>query len=333
MKNIGIDLGTSNTIIYSRGHGIVLREPSVVAVESRTKVVKAIGNEAKRMLGKTPGSIVAVRPLQYGVIAEYGVTAEMLRHFFKKAVGGTIFSRPKVIICVPYGVTEVEKRAVEDVTLDAGAQQVMLIEEPIAAAIGSGLKVGDAKGSMIIDIGGGTCEVAVLSLGGIVQARSIRIAGDSFDTSIVNYIRRKYNVAIGESTAETLKKKIGSAHPVADMGTLEVHGLNLQNGLPAILTVHSAEIREAMSDQIVQIVDCIRQTLETTPPELSSDIYDTGICMTGGISLLAGFTQLVQQVTGIRTYLAKAPTDSVAVGIGKVIESQSGDIQMSYRSH
>ncbi|MBQ3791748.1 MAG: rod shape-determining protein [Clostridia bacterium] len=333
MKNIGIDLGTSNTIIYSRGRGIILREPSVVAVDARTKTVKAIGNEAKRMLGKTPGTILAVRPLQNGVIAEYGVTAEMLRDFFKRVIGGTIFSRPKVLICVPYGVTEVEKRAVEDVTLDAGAQQVSLIEEPIAAAIGSGLRVGDAKGTIIIDIGGGTCEVAVLSLGGIVLARSTRIAGDAFDSAIVSYIRRKYNVSIGEATAELMKKKIGSAHPNADRGTMEIHGLNLSNGLPAILQIHSGEIREALSEQIVHIVDCIRQTLENTPPELSSDIYENGICMSGGVSLLAGLPMLVQQVTGIRTYLAKAPMDSVAIGIGKVIESQGADLQPGYKGN
>lgn len=332
MRSIGIDLGTSNTLVYVKGKGIALREPSVVAVDSRTKTVKAVGNEAKLMLGKTPGSIVAVRPLKDGVIAEYGVTAEMLRHFFKKVVGGAILSRPKVVVCIPYGVTEVEKRAVEDVTLDAGAQQVMLIEEPVAAAIGSGLRVGDARGSMIIDIGGGTTEVAVLSLGGIVLAKSLRVAGDELDEAIVGYIRRKYSVLIGESTAEMLKKNIGSVHPSADRGAMEIRGRNLMNGLPAIITVHSGEIREAMMEQISRIVDCIRTALENTPPELSSDIYDNGIMLSGGVTMLGGFQTLIQQITGIRTIIAKNPTDSVAVGIGRVIEAQSNDFAMSYRS-
>ena len=332
MKSIGIDLGTSNTIVYVKGKGIVLREPSVVAVDARTKTVKAVGNEAKLMLGKTPGSITAVRPLKDGVIAEYGVTAEMLRHFFRKVVGGAILSRPKVVICIPYGVTEVEKRAVEDVTLDAGAQQVMLIEEPVAAAIGSGLRVGDAKGSMIIDVGGGTTEAAILSLGGIVLARSIRVAGDELDDAISNYIRRKYSILIGDSTAEALKKNIGSVHPAADRGSMEIRGRNLANGLPAIITVHSAEIREAMTEQISRIIDCIRTALETTPPELSSDIYDNGIMLSGGVTMLGGFPLLIQQITGIRTFISKNPLDSVAVGIGRVIEAQSDDVSLSYRS-
>ena len=334
MKNIGIDLGTANTIIYSRGKGIVLREPSVVAVDARSKVVKAVGNEAKLMLGKTPGSITAVRPLKHGVIAEYGVTAEMLRHFFRKAVGGSLISRPRVVVCIPCGVTEVEKRAVEDVTLDAGAQQVMLIEEPVAAAIGAGLRVADARGSMIIDIGGGTTEVAVLSLGGIVLARSVRIAGDELDEAIVSYIRRKHSVLIGDGTAEMLKKTIGSVHPAADRGEMEVRGRNLLNGLPAIITIHSAEVREAMTESISRIIDCIRTTLETTPPELSSDIYDAGIALTGGVSLIAGFPMLIQQITGIRTYLAAHPQDCVAIGIGRVIEAQGSDaaVGQSYRS-
>ncbi len=322
-KSIGIDLGTANTLVYVKGKGIVIREPSVVAVESRTKKVLAVGNEAKLMLGKTPGSITAMRPLKDGVIAEFDFTTAMLRHFFKKSSGNTLFSHPKVIICIPYGVTEVEKRAVEDVTLEAGAQSVALIEEPIAAAIGSGLRVEDARGSMIVDIGGGTTEVAVTSLGGIVLSTSLRIAGDELDDAIVSYVKRRHNVLIGETTAEQLKKNIGSVHPGADRGSMEVRGRNLLNGLPAIIQISSAEVREAMHEQVVHIVDSIRTTLENTPPELSSDIYDNGIMLAGGGALLGGLPQLISHVTGIRAIVAKNPLDSVAVGIGHVIDSMN----------
>ncbi len=321
MKNIGIDLGTANTIVYLKGKGIVLREPSVVAVDQRGKNVVAVGNEAKLMLGKTPGSITAMRPLKNGVIAEFDATAAMLRHFFKKVSGNTIMSRPKVIICIPYGVTEVEKRAVEDVTLEAGAQSVALIEEPVAAAIGSGLRVEDARGSMIVDIGGGTTEVAVLSLGGIVLSTSLRVAGDELDDAISSYIKRKYNILIGDVTAETLKKRIGSVHPSFDKGVMEIRGRNLLNGLPAVINVTSAEIRESMADKIRNIIDSIRTTLENTPPELSSDIYDSGIVLSGGGALLPGLDLLVSRITGIRTVVAKHPLDCVAIGIGRVIES------------
>ncbi len=321
MKSIGIDLGTANTLVYAKGRGIVLREPSVVAVEAKTRRVVAVGNEAKLMLGKTPGSITAMRPLKDGVIAEFDITAAMLHHYFKKVSGSTIFSRPKVIICIPYGVTEVEKRAVEDVTLEAGAQSVALIEEPIAAAVGSGLRVEDPRGSMIIDIGGGTTEVAVLSLGGIVLSRSLRTAGVELDEAITSYIKRKYKVLIGETTAELLKKRIGSAHPATDRGAMEVRGRNLLSGLPAVVTIQSAEVREAMQNEVQQIVEVIRNTLESTPPELASDIYDTGIMLSGGGALLAGMDLLISRVTGIRTVVAKSPIDSVAVGIGRFIES------------
>lgn len=322
MKSIGIDLGTANTLVYLRGRGIVLREPSVVAVEAKSRKVVAVGSEAKMMLGKTPGSITAVRPLKNGVIAEFDVTAAMLRFYFKKVSGSTIFSRPKVMICIPYGVTEVEKRAVEDVTLEAGAQSVALIEEPMAAAVGSGLRIEDARGSMIVDIGGGTTEVAVLSLGGIVMSNSMRVAGDELDSAIVAYIKRKYNILIGETTAEILKKRIGSVHPDTDRGEMEVRGRNLLSGLPAIVTINSAEIREAMSDEVQHIVETIRSTLENTPPELASDIYDTGIMLSGGGAMLNGLDLLISRVTGIRTVIAKNPIDSVVVGIGRVIESQ-----------
>lgn len=333
MKSIGIDLGTANTLVYVRGKGITLREPSVVAVEAQTRKVVAVGSEAKMMLGKTPGSIVAMRPLRNGVIAEFDITAAMLRHYFKKVSGNTILSRPKVIVCIPYGVTEVEKRAVEDVTLEAGAQSVALVEEPIAAAIGSGLRVDDARGSMIVDIGGGTTEVAVLSLGGIVLSKSERVAGDELDEAITSYIKRKYNVLIGETTAEILKKRIGSVHPSTDRGSMEIRGRNLLNGLPAIVTISSAEIREAINDEVQHIVESIRNTLEMTPPELASDIYDTGIMLSGGGALLAGLDLMISRVTGIRTFIAKNPIDSVVVGIGRIIET-TGDASsyVNYRA-
>lgn len=329
-KNIGIDLGTANTLIYVKNKGIVLREPSVVAVEGRSGKVMAVGNEAKLMLGKTPGSITAVRPLKDGVIAEFDATAIMLRHFIHKVSGNTFFTRPKVIVCIPYGVTEVEKRAVEDVTLEAGAQSVALIEEPLAAAIGAGLRVADARGCMIVDIGGGTTEVAVISLGGIVISTPLRIAGDELDEAIVSYIKKKYNILIGETTAEQLKKTIGSAHPSTDKGQSEVRGRNLINGLPAVITVTSAQIREAMHEEIAHIMDCIRETLENTPPELSSDLYDNGIVLAGGGAKLAGLDMLISRVTGIKTHIAKNPLDSVAIGIGRVINSDLSGI-VSFR--
>ncbi len=332
-KSIGIDLGTANTIVYVKGKGIVLREPSVVAVEARSRRVVAVGNEAKLMLGKTPGSITAMRPLKDGVIAEFDVTAAMLHHFFNRAAGNSLFSRPRVIICIPYGVTEVEKRAVQDVTLEAGAQSVALIEEPIAAAIGSGLRVENAQGSMIVDIGGGTTEVAVMSLGGIVLSTSLRSAGDELDEAIIAYMKREHNILIGEMTAEMLKKNIGSVHPQTDRGNMVIRGRNLLNGLPATIAVTSAEIRKAMSEEIAHIIDCIRTTLENTPPELASDIYDNGIMLAGGGALLGGLDMLISQVTGIRTTIAKSPLDCVAIGIGHVIESM-GDLSgiVTFRS-
>ncbi len=321
MKSIGIDLGTANTLVYVKGRGIVLREPSVVAVDAKTRKALAVGSEAKLMLGKTPGSIMAMRPIQDGVIAEFDITAAMLRHYFKKVSGNTLFSRPKVIICIPHGVTEVSRRAVEDVTLEAGAQSVALVEEPYLAAVGSGLRVESPRGSMIVDIGGGTTEVAVLSMGGIVLSISERVAGDELDDAITAYIKRKYNILIGETTAELLKKRIGSAHPATDHGAMEVRGRNLLSGLPAVITITSAEVREALSDELEHILDAIRSTLESTPPELASDIYDTGIMLSGGGALLPGLDLLISRVTGIRTVVAKAPIDSVAIGIGRIIES------------
>jgi len=321
-RSIGIDLGTANTLVYVKGKGIVLREPSVVAIEAKSGKVVAVGSDAKLMLGRTPGSITAMRPLKDGVIAEFDVTAAMLHQFFKKVSGNTMLTRPRVIICIPYGVTEVEKRAVEDATLEAGAQSVALIEEPIAAAIGSGLKIGGARGHMICDIGGGTTEVAVISLGGIVLSTSLRIAGDEMDEAIVGYMRRKFNVLIGDSTAELLKKNIGSIHPTADRGEMAVRGRNLLSGLPTTITINSANIREAITEPVSHIIDALRTTLENTPPELSGDIYDNGIMLAGGGALLAGLDVLLSSVTGIRILRAKYPLDAVAIGIGRVIEAE-----------
>jgi len=321
-RSIGIDLGTANTIVYVKGKGIILREPSVVAVESRSGKVVAVGADAKLMLGKTPGSITAIRPLKDGVIADFDVASAMLHNFFKKVSGKTFFTRPRVVICVPYGVTEVERRAVEDATLEAGAQSVALIEEPIAAAIGAGLRIGGARGCMIVDIGGGTTEVAVISLGGIVVSTPLRVAGDELDEAVVNYLKRKYNVLIGETSAEHLKKSIGSVHPNTDRGEMTVRGRNMLSGLPAAVTLSSANIREAISEPVSHIADCLRTTLENTPPEISGDIYDTGIMLAGGGALLGGLDVLLSHITGIRVVCAKNPLDAVAVGIGRFIEAE-----------
>ncbi|MCL2775879.1 MAG: rod shape-determining protein [Oscillospiraceae bacterium] len=320
MKSIGIDLGTANTLVYMKGRGILLREPSVVAVETKSKKVLATGNEAKNMLGKAPDTIEVFRPLKDGVIAEFEITAKMLNAFFKRVTGVIMFNRPRVIICVPYGVTDVEKRAVEDATLEAGAKSVALIEEPIAAAIGARLRVSDAKGSMIVDIGGGTTEVAVLSLGGIVVPQSIRIAGDELDEAIVAYVRKKHNVLIGEATAELVKKKIGAVHPDVQTEHTEIKGRNLYSGLPDNVVLTTADIIEAMSDPVAQIVNAVKRALERTPPELAADIYDNGIMCSGGGALLKGLHTLLYEETGIKTYIAKRPLDCVVDGIGVVLD-------------
>jgi len=326
-KSIGIDLGTANTLVYMKGRGILLREPSVVAIENKTKKVLAVGNEAKNMLGKAPESITVFRPLKDGVIAEFEVTAKMLNAFFKCVSGVILLNRPRVIICVPFGVTDVEKRAVEDATLEAGAKSVAIIEEPIAAAIGASLRISDAHGSMIVDIGGGTTEVAVISLGGIVVPGAIRVAGDKIDEAIVAYVRKKYNVLIGETTAETVKKSIGAVHPDIQTEKMEIKGRNLYNGLPATIVLTTHDTIEAMSEPVGQIVTAIKRTLERTPPELAADIYDSGIMCSGGGALLKGLTTLLFEETGIKTYIAKRPLDCVVDGIGAVLddlESLSG---------
>lgn len=322
-KLIGVDLGTANTLIYMKSAGIILRSPSVVAIDKSSREVVAIGPDARRMLGKTPEGILAFRPLMGGVIADYDVTAKMLRAFFEITGSIAIFSRPSVIISIPYGVTEVEKRAVEDATFEAGAKSVALIEEPLAAAIGTGLKVGGARGSMIVDIGGGTTEVAVISLGGIVASKSLRVAGDNLDEAIIKYLRIKKNILIGDITAEDLKRKIGSAHFSADGGSMEVFGRNLGTGLAATAVITSTDVRRAMEEELEQIIGAIRSTLEETPPELSSDVYDFGITLTGGGALLRGIGTLITERTGIKVTVAKRPLESVCAGIGRIIESES----------
>ncbi|MBO5200449.1 MAG: rod shape-determining protein [Clostridia bacterium] len=319
-RDIGIDLGTANTIVFQKGRGIIAREPSVVAYDVRNDAVRSVGTEAKEMIGRTPGSIVAVRPLKHGVIADYDVTAAMLKRFIKESLKGSIISRVRVVICVPAGVTEVESRAVHGVLKQAGAADVDLIEAPMAAAVGAGLPVWDPKGCMIADLGGGTTEVAVISLGDIVTAQSIRTAGDDLDEAIIAYIRKKYNLLIGERTAEQVKIEIGSALPYEGEKTVEIKGRNLLDGLPKNITISSEEVREAMSDVVSMIVDSIRTTLEKTPPELSADIIESGITLTGGTALLRGLAQLIEQETSMPVTIAENPMDCVALGTGKRLE-------------
>lgn len=320
-KDIGIDLGTANTLVCVKDRGIVIREPSVVAVDVRSKSVLAVGTEAKQMIGRTPGSIVAVRPLRDGVIADFDMTADMLRRFIQKATKNAPFAKTRVIICVPSGVTEVERRAVKDAAIGAGARSVTLIEEPMAAAIGAGLPTDLPTGSMIVDIGGGTTDVAITSLGGIVTSKSIRMAGDAFDEAIINYIKKRYNLLIGERTAEEIKINIGSASPYEGEAAMEVRGRNLLDGLPKGVEINSAEIREALSGPIGQILDTIRSTLEVTPPELSADIIDRGIMLTGGGALIRGIDQLIADETKIPVHVAENPIDCVVIGTLKRLDT------------
>ena len=323
-KDIGIDLGTANTLVYMRGKGIIIREPSVVAVDVKMDRVRYVGQEAKDVIGRTPGSIVAVRPLKDGVIADFDMTTSMLQEFIRKALKGRAFagSRVRVIISIPSGVTAVERRAVKEATQNAGAKRVSIIEEPMAAAIGAGLPVAEPTGSMIVDIGGGTSEVAVISLGGIVTSRSVRVAGDEFDSSIINYIKKKYNLLIGERTAENIKIAIGSAYPYADNEpSMDIKGRNLLNGLPENITVTSEEIREALSEPLSHVIEAIKVTLEKTPPELAADIIDQGIMLAGGGALLKGLDLLIHAETGMPVKVAERPLDCVADGTGKVLEN------------
>lgn len=323
-RDIGVDLGTANTLVCLKGKGIIMREPSVVAYDIRNDAVRAVGTEAKEMIGRTPGSIVAVRPLKDGVIADFDVTAAMLKRFVNMALKGSFFSRVRMVICIPSGVTEVESRAVVDAAKMAGASEIDLVEEPMAAAVGAGLPVAEATGNMIVDVGGGTSEVAVISLGDIVTAQSIRIAGDDFDEAIINYIRRKHNLIIGNRTAEQIKIEIGSAKPYENEGSVEIKGRNQVDGLPANVVITSAEVRSAMADPINQIIDTIRVTLEKTPPELSADIIDRGITFTGGGALLRGFAELIAEETGIPVTVAPNPMDCVVLGTAKRLENDIG---------
>mgnify|MGYP000908051141 CR=1 FL=1 len=322
-QDIGIDLGTATIIAYVKGKGVVLREPSVVAVDNNTKEVLAVGQEARRMLGRTPGNIVATRPLREGVISDYTVTEKMLKYFINKVKGKTIFA-PRTMICIPSRVTEVEKKAVIDAAMQAGARKVFLIEEPIAAAIGAGLDIAKPCGNMIVDIGGGTTDIAVISLGGSVESTSLKVAGDKFDESIVKYIKKKHNVMIGERTAEDIKIKIGSAYPRPEVAKMNVRGRNLVTGLPKTVEVTSEETEEALKEATSQIVEAVHSVLEKTPPELASDIADRGIVLTGGGSLLSGLEDLIESKTGINTMTAEDPMTAVAIGTGKFIEFLSG---------
>ena len=323
-QDIGIDLGTASILVYIKGKGVVLKEPSVVAFDRDTNKIKAIGEEARLMLGRTPGNIVAVRPLRQGVISDYTVTEKMLKHFIQKAVGKKSFRKPRIAVCVPSGVTEVEKKAVEDATYQAGAREVAIIEEPIAAAIGAGIDIARPCGNMIVDIGGGTTDIAVISLGGTVVSTSIKIAGDDFDEAIVRFMRKKHNLLIGERTAEDIKIKVGTCYPKDAVETLDVRGRNLVTGLPKTVTVTSTETEEALRETTAQIVEAVHSVLEKTPPELAADIADRGIVLTGGGSLIRGLDELIESKTGINTMVAEDPMTCVAIGTGKYVEMLAG---------
>lgn len=322
--DIGIDLGTASVLVYVKGKGVVLKEPSVVAYDKDTNEIKAIGEEARLMLGRTPGNIVAVRPLRQGVISDYTVTEKMIKYFVQKSMGRRTLKKPRISICVPSGVTEVERKAVEEATFAAGAREVHLIEEPVAAAIGAGIDISKACGNMIVDVGGGTSDIAVISLGGTVVNTSIKVAGDDFDEAIVRYIRKKHNLLIGERTAEEIKINIGTTYPLVDEEKMEVRGRNLVTGLPKTVTVTSTETEEALKETTSQIVEAVISVLERTPPELSADVLDRGIVLTGGGSLLRGLQELIEERTGINTMTAEDPMKVVAIGTGQYVEFMSG---------
>jgi rod shape-determining protein MreB len=319
-RDLGIDLGTATTLVFARGEGIILCEPSVVAINKDNNRALAFGNEAKSMLGRTPANIVAVRPMRDGVIADFEITEMMLRHFITKSHNRSAFVRPRIVIGVPSGITGVEKRAVLDAAMHAGAREAYLVEEPMAAAIGANLPVSEAQGSMIVDIGGGTTEVAVLALGGIVVSKSIRVAGDEMDEAIVAHCRKNYNLLIGERTAEQIKIDIGSAYPLPEEKTIEVRGRDLVTGLPKTLTLTSSEVRDALAEPVATVVDAVRMTLEKTPPELAADIMDRGIVMAGGGSLLRGLDKYLAQETDMSVYVVDDPISCVAYGTGKILE-------------
>ncbi|MBI3584881.1 MAG: rod shape-determining protein [Nitrospinae bacterium] len=319
-NDLAVDLGTANTVVFVKGKGIVLREPSVVAIHNESKEVLAVGSEAKQMLGRTPGNIVAIRPMRDGVIANFEVTEAMIKYFIRKVHNRKTLVRPRVVIGVPSGITQVEKRAVRDSATSAGAREVYLMEEPMAAAIGVGLPISSPTGNMIVDIGGGTTEVAVISLSGIVYSRSVRVAGDEMDEAIINYIKRKYNLLIGERTAEEIKIKIGSAYPLEEKQEMEVKGRDLVAGIPKVLIINDEEIREALAEPVSTIVENVKIALERTPPELAADIVDKGIVMAGGSSMLKGLDLLLREETGLPIILAEDPLSAVALGTGKALD-------------
>lgn len=328
--DIGIDLGTASVLVYVKGKGVVLKEPSVVAFDRNTNKIKAIGEEARLMLGRTPGNIVAVRPLRQGVISDYTVTEKMLSYFISRTVGKSLFGRkPRISVCVPSGATEVEKKAVEDATYQAGAREVSIIEEPVAAAIGAGIDIAKPCGNMIVDIGGGTADIAVISLGGVVVSNSIKVAGDDFDEAIVRFMRKKHNLLIGERTAEEIKLNVGTVYKRPENLTMDVRGRNLVTGLPKTVTVTSEETEEALREPAYQIVDAVHNVLERTPPELAADISDRGIVLTGGGSLIQGLEELIEEKTGINTMTAEDPLTAVAIGTGKYIEYLADDDKKS----
>ncbi len=319
-NDMGIDLGTANTLVYIKGQGIVVREPSVVAIRDDSKQVLAVGEEAKRMIGRTPGNIVAIRPMKDGVIADFDVTQSMLSYFIQKAAAKKGVVSPRIAICVPFGVTEVEKRAIEEAARQAGAKDAFLIEEPMAAAIGAGLRIEEPEGNMVVDIGGGTSEIAIISLGGIVTAKSIRLGGDELDEAIVSYVKKEYSLMIGERTAENVKITIGSAYKEGEEVEMEIRGRDLITGLPKTMQISSSEVRDALREPVNSIVDGIKSTLEKTPPELASDIMENGIMLTGGGALLKGLDKLVKEETGMPVKIAENPLDCVAIGTGKSVE-------------
>jgi rod shape-determining protein MreB len=319
-RDMAVDLGTANTLVYVRGRGIVLNEPSVVAVNQDTGGILAVGIEAKKMIGRTPGNIVAIRPLKDGVIADFDTTERMLRYFIQKVHKRSYLAKPRIVVCVPSGITGVEQRAVKDAGYAAGARKVYIIEEPMAAAIGAGLPIHEPTGNMVVDIGGGTTEVAVISLGGIVTAQSIRVGGDELDQSIINWVKREYSLLLGERTAEEIKMAIGSAYQLANENDAEIRGRDLATGLPKTITVTAAEIRKALEEPVNAIVNAVKQTLDKTPPELSSDLMDRGIVLTGGGALLKGLDERLRRETGMPIHIAERPLDAVVEGSGKCIE-------------
>ncbi len=319
--DIGIDLGTANVLVYVKGKGIVLREPSVVAVDKDTNRVLAIGEDARNMIGRTPGNIVAIRPLRGGVIADYDITENMLRYFIEKVVGRSFVFRPRIMICVPSGVTMVEQRAVQEAAEQAGARYTQLIEEPLAAALGAGMDISEPCGSMVVDIGGGTTDIAVISLGGIVSSASLRVAGDKFDEDIIAYVKREFNLMIGERTAEAIKMDVGAAFPTARNESMEIRGRDMLSGLPKNFLITTAQAAEAMAQSVERVLECVKKVLEDTPPELAADIMDRGIILTGGGAMLYGLDELIRRETEIPTTLAEDAISCVAMGTGKALDS------------